>query len=583
VKIVTIKRLINTMESKTKKCQNCHKEFIIEPEDFEFYKKIDVPEPTFCPECRMQRRLAWHNEVFPYKRKCDFSGKDIFSMYRPNNSFKVYHEKIWWSDKWDPLEYGRDYDFNRSFFEQFYELLLDVPRLSSLSVGSVNCDYCILTLNSKDCYMALANISENCMYGSYFKSNGCIDCLFASVKNENCYECVDCSNNFNLLFSQYADDCIDSAFLYSCRNCQNCFGCVNLRNKKYYIFNKSYSKENYQKEIAKYDLGKFKDLLRIKKKFEQLKLVLPRKFASIFHSENVNGDNISNAQNCHFCFDALLNIENCKYVFVAGNNLKDSYDLYDVGSGSELIYDSIEVGSGRGSYRVFFSYMVFGSRNIEYSNNCFSSSNLFGCTGLRHKKYCILNKQYTKKEYEKLVSEIKKQMNEFPYIDKNKNIYKYGEFFPIELSLFGYNESKAGEYYPLTKKEAIANGFNWHSSTRQRKYQSTTKAKDLPDDIEKVDKSILKEVIKCASQDCLGSGVFKITPKELKFYKEKKIALPRLCFHCRHRERIKQKYPLKLWERQCMNKGCNNTFQTTYSPDRKEIVYCEDCYNEEVG
>jgi len=21
------------------------------PEDFEFYKKIDVPEPTFCPEC----------------------------------------------------------------------------------------------------------------------------------------------------------------------------------------------------------------------------------------------------------------------------------------------------------------------------------------------------------------------------------------------------------------------------------------------------------------------------------------------------------------------------------------------------
>ena len=36
-------------------CQNCKSEFIIEPEDFNFYEKIKVPAPTWCPECRMIR------------------------------------------------------------------------------------------------------------------------------------------------------------------------------------------------------------------------------------------------------------------------------------------------------------------------------------------------------------------------------------------------------------------------------------------------------------------------------------------------------------------------------------------------
>ena len=65
----------------TKQCQNCHQKFNIEPEDFEFYKKISVPPPTFCPDCRLQRRLAFRNERKLYKRKCDLCGKDLIGMY----------------------------------------------------------------------------------------------------------------------------------------------------------------------------------------------------------------------------------------------------------------------------------------------------------------------------------------------------------------------------------------------------------------------------------------------------------------------------------------------------------------------
>ena len=71
--------------SETRVCKNCKKEFVIEPDDFDFYKKIDVPPPTWCPECRMIRRMVWRNGRNLYKHKCDAPGhsKFIISIYPP--------------------------------------------------------------------------------------------------------------------------------------------------------------------------------------------------------------------------------------------------------------------------------------------------------------------------------------------------------------------------------------------------------------------------------------------------------------------------------------------------------------------
>jgi len=567
-------------KSETKTCQNCKKKFVIEPEDFEFYQKIGVPEPTFCPDCRTQRRFSFWNLSELYKRKCDFSNKDIISIYHPDSPFKIYHSKIWWSDKWDPMEYGRDYDFNRPFFEQFRQLMLDVPRPHNFNLNSVNCSYCAGVYRCKNCYMCVGNRSENCLYSVIGLSRDCLDSFF-TIESENCYEDFFCHKNYNLHFSQFADNCIDSAFLYDCRNCQNCFACVNLRNKKYHIFNKAYSKKDYQKEIKKYDLGSYKNVEKIKKIFHQFRLKFPRRFARVYKSTNTIGDNIHNVNNCHYCFDSAQEIDNCKYIFNGGWHLKDSYDIFDGGTNSELLYDVVTTGDN--ARKVFFSVNVAkGVYNIEYSNECYSSSDLFGCIGLRHKQYCILNKQYTKKEYEKLIPRIKKHMDDMPYSDKKDRIYKYGEFFPIELSPFNYNKSVAQERFPLTKKQAIEQGYSWYDKPKPE-YQPTIKAKDLPDHIDDVNDSILKEVIECQNvSSCQGTGVFKIVPDELRFYKKHNIPLPRLCPACRMRTRLEQRNPIKLWQRKCMNKGCNNTFQTTYAPDRPEIVYCKECYLKEL-
>src|SRR3989344_5682262 len=115
---------------------------------------------------------------------------------------------------------------------------------------------------------------------------------------------------------------------------------------------------------------------------------------------------------------------------------------------------------------------------------------LFGCFGLKKKEYCILNKQYAPEEYKKLRAKIVEQMNEKPYVvekrhttsDKDTIVYRYGEFFPPELSPLAYNESVADDYFPLSEAGAKAKGFLWRSPSA-KEYAITTQAKHLPDHI----------------------------------------------------------------------------------------------------
>ena len=66
------------MESENRVCQNCKNDFVIELDDFGFYEKMKVPPPTFCPNCRAQRRFMWRNERSLYKRPCSLCKKILF-------------------------------------------------------------------------------------------------------------------------------------------------------------------------------------------------------------------------------------------------------------------------------------------------------------------------------------------------------------------------------------------------------------------------------------------------------------------------------------------------------------------------
>ncbi len=590
------------MKKETKTCQNCKNQFTVEPEDFEFYERIGVPAPTWCPECRLKRRMNWRQHRTLYKVKCDLCGNKTLSIYHPKSSCKIYCNSCWWSDKWDPLEYGREYDFKRPFFEQFDELMRTVPKQAILLTNSVNCSYCDGAINSKNCYLNFVSyFSEDCFYcnGPFFSRNS-VDADMG-MNMDHAYEAYLSDDVYNIKFVWFSENCFDSSFLFDCRACSNCFGCTNLRHKKYHIFNKAYSKKDYTEKIKYWDLGNHKRLEEAKQKFKELCYSTPRCFARLTKSSNVTGNNLKHAHNCKLCFEALKGAENCRFAFDVGLKIKDSYDVLFCGNMSELLY---ECAGAISSFKCFFTIKSTALVNSEYCSFSRNGQHLFGCIALRNKQYCILNKQYTKEEYEKLVPKIKEHMDKMPYKDNRGNIYRYGEFFPDEFSPWNYNESYCFHWFPMLKDEALKQGYRWREKEKGN-HKVSIRTNELPEHIEKVPDSIVEEVIECAHRDkcCHGcTEAFKIIPRELEFYRKMKIALPRICPNCRFCERAKWNTPPKLWKRKCQcageqsengvyknkakhfhgNTPCPNEFETPYAPERKEIVYCEKCYQEEV-
>jgi hypothetical protein len=558
-------------------CKTCKKEFVIEDDDLSFYERIKVPLPTLCPNCRLARKLTWRNERTLYKRVCDLCKKNIISMHKPEALFPVYCHDCWWRDKWNPLDYGRDFDFNKNFFDQFNELQNTVPRPSSYSTANLNSEYCNHTAHMKNSYLIFGSwFSENCGYGqTIMDSIDCWGCIFIR-KCEFCFFSNDCINCNQLFFSSQCNACIDSFFIYDCRNCQNCIFSYNLRNKNYYIFNKPVSKEEFNK-VKQEILASRTSLEKAKNTFGSLiKEKAIHKFMIGENNFNVSGELISNSKNVHDSY-YIDNGENEKYAVRGGIGQKDSMDVFGTHSG-ELCYETNNIDF---SSRCFFSINGESNINSNYLVDCDHLSNSFGCISVRKKEYCILNKQYTKEEYEKLLPKI------IEYMEKTG---EYGEFFPVKLSPFYYNETIAQEYFQLNKKQAGELGYLWNSNTEEKSYVPTISWKDLPEKIKEVSDSLLSEIILCEvwdknkdkARDHNCTKAFKITQDELNMYKKYGIPLPTKCPNTRYFEMFTKRKGMKLYHRSCMKEGCQNEFETSYAPDRPEIIYCEECYQREL-
>ncbi len=563
------------IEKKT--CKHCSANFHITDRDIEFYNKIspvfawkkyNIPTPKLCPDCRQQRRLSFRNERYIYKRKCDATGQDIVSIYSPDTSYKIYELNYWKSDKFDAMDYGREYNFSKSFFDQYKELLIDVPKnsinSSSSNENSQYVNYCSYMKNS---YLIFDSMkTEDSYYG--VKVTGCKDSIDNThiYFSENCYECNDCSKCYWLSFSSFCEWSSQSMFLSSCIGCENCFMCFWLVNKKYHFKNKEYSKEKYEKIISEYieKINSWK-IEEIKEEFYNFILSKAHKNLNLIWSENCTWNNITNSSNSSHCFD-VVNIENSKYCSAIFNS-QDCYDYESWWDKSFMIYDCIAVWS-KSNNVLFSSWALSWASNslyCAYSSRC---KNVFGCIWIRDKEYCILNKQYTKEEYENLVPKI---------IEKMIQDGEWWEFFPSNMSSFWYNETVANEYFPLTKQEALEKWFNWSGYEAPfPKVEKIIPASKLPSDIKEIPDDILNWAIECE----VTKKPFRIIKPELEFYRKHNLWVPKRHPDQRHLDRMSLRNPRKLYERKCDK--CNVEIQTTYAPERKETVYCEECYHKEI-
>ena len=410
------------------------------------------------------------------------------------------------------------------------ELQEKVPRPHQGCKNNFNCDWCEDVWESKNCYLSRALFKcENLSYGyRVLTSKDSFDLVYC-FDLQRSYNCLFCHNSFNLNFSENSKDCVDSNFLFDCRNCQNCTMSWNLRNKRYCIRNVQYTKEEYEKELAKFNFGSYKNIVILK---EEFKRILKNEAV---HRENFNikttnstGNYMTNCDKCInvFSWENSQNCQNC----IRGLNSKDSIDQAFTWNTE----NSGNNGTVDGGYQIKHSAHSVG-RYSEYIDNCLEVEYCFGCVGLRKKKYCILNKQYTKEEYEKLKAKIVLDMGE-----------EYGEFFPYSMGICDYNFSASILYFPqTTKEEILREGGYW--SEEDFSSEDGISSLELPDAIKDTDLGICNQALICPQTHYR----FNISQSEFEFHKNNNFALPREHFDRRMLEPARKMVVSKSYPYKC--------------------------------
>lgn len=291
------------------------------------------------------------------------------------------------------------------FVMEFKKLLFATPTYNLRSVHNTNCPYVHMVSYSKDSYMCFGGYKcEDCGYCHYPNQlRDCWDTYFA-IKCELCYECVSCTQCYSCNFCAECVNCTDCQFCYDCRGCKNCFGCVGLRQKEFYVFNQSYSKEAYVQKMKELRLRNPADIKQHFEAMERLREKHPHIASVQTNTQNCVGDHIINSKNCSWAF-ATTESEDCCYVF-HNDHLKDSMDT-DLMAASELIY---ECTPGYDLYNCNFCLECGNTKNAEFCVRVFNSHDCFGCVGRDHAEFEILNQKYPKDEYFKRVAQMKDQL-----------------------------------------------------------------------------------------------------------------------------------------------------------------------------
>ncbi len=349
---------------------------------------------------------------------------------------------------WD---YSVTYNSKQSFFENFRKLSDIFPYQYLMKLfGNENTDFADAVFGAKNVYLSFIIWvwSENIAYSafSYGNTHNVFNSFLACKNISNCYMSAGVTASHNIFYSKYITDSSDIWFSSNLIGCVECIGCDTLQNKKYHIGNKEYQKVEY--------FEKKKEILSNKKWFEQYYARVCKKEAVNFASENIQGNYIiksSNIENGWW----IANIHNSRNVLVGnGNNgSTEFYDCIDVGIDAQNFYGVMAAWWSPDTREIYCSTQIWYGSNLYYCAFTESCNYCLGCIGLKNKSYCILNKQYTKEEWEILAEQI------FASMEDDGTL---GDFFPASMCPFYFNDTLA--YLiddTFTKEEVEAEWYLW--------------------------------------------------------------------------------------------------------------------------
>ena len=148
-----------------------------------------------------------------------------------------------------------------------------------------------------------------------------------------------------------------------------------------------------------------------------------RRDQSQLNCVNSLGHGLLHCNESYECYHSQ-NLDHGRYCVHVGGYQPNSYSMdITIGGVGEFLYSCCGCGAFNSNLKMCVCCRT--SSNLTYCISCYECKDCFGCANLRNAQYCILNKQYSKEEYEQLIPQIIQQM-------KQQNLW--GSFFPKKIS-----------------------------------------------------------------------------------------------------------------------------------------------------
>ncbi|MBI4253295.1 hypothetical protein HY623_03935 [Candidatus Uhrbacteria bacterium] len=536
--------------------------FEITDTERELYGRFDLPVSDMHPILRFVMRFAHGNNWSLYWTEDCRTGKKILSCYDPKEFPKIVEHGYWMSNEFDAREYGRAFDFSRPFFEQYFEMVAEVPRPNVTILNCENVEYANHVFWSKNCYLCFICFHcENVLYS--FRARKCRECMYAfnCRESELLYQCANCTMCFNLQYAELCSHCSDSRFLSNCIDCSNCYQCVNLKHKQYCIQNIQYTKVEYERRMAMIDLSSYSVFQHEWDAWQDFLLTQPIQAERNINCEDSTGTFLTNCRSCIRCSN-LSNAEQCVNAY--GNNVTETCDASAEGSEQGIM----TVGF-LSSQRVAFTMIAEHCYDILYSQHMFQSHDCFGCFGLKNASFCILNKPYEQDEYAIQKARIVTRMRETG---------EWGKYFPLKYAPFAYEDTNAAAVLTSSFDEyaavAARLGLRSNPDVGISEAPGAVSSLGLPDVCGDDSGDLLAAIWACVET----GRPYKITKQELALYRRFRAPLPRLHWRTIFERYYPSMYPVPH-EAECAQ--CSKQMYSYIRPSTtRRTLLCDACFYE---
>ncbi|MBI2485267.1 hypothetical protein HYW18_03940 [Candidatus Uhrbacteria bacterium] len=561
-----VKAVLDAAKLGERVCALTGEKWMMTEEEIGWYKKFNVPPSELSPNTRWKWAGYFDIGFQFWWNKHARTGEPILSFHHPASGIRVLPDAEWYEQDFSNTH--ETLDLSKPFFEQLRALELRVPFFATANIVPPENSLALLSFGDQNSYFVFACQSKRTFFGVGAMDTEDSSVVYLSSGVKESHHISHSHRMYRCRYARESQDCLESAFLFDCRNCEHCFGATNKRNRKFLFMNEQLSEGEYRARIAAIDLGKRSIVDEWSKRFDELLLT------HAFWPENFNvggtdatGDYLHNATRCHFCFDSEdTAVDNFRSAWLYGASQGNAYAW-----GAVNTNESYSVETCPDSNRLKFCYRSVRCEDSEYCMVCRDCRNCFGCVGLAHKEFHILNKPYTEEEYWKTVDAMECAM-----MDEGT----YGSIFPTTFSSSYIPESGSVLYAGSTEEDLRILGGNQFlptdaGATGVDRYDmsKTRQLADIPDNIDDLTDAWIGVPI----YDEQAKRAFSFLKPEVEHYRKWRIAPPGEHFIPRMQQMSWSAQIAQFENRVCTK--CSKPLLVTVCrryPNRR--ILCRDCY-----